>query len=143
MSVKQISVFLENKAGQLNQMTSVLSAHDIDMKALSLAETTDFGIARFIVDDVLETVTVLNEEGYISRLTPVVAVEIPDEPGALNRVLQIFTDNDINLEYMYAILSSEGQKAYMIFKVADDAKASAALTSNGIKVLSQEDLTDL
>ncbi len=143
MSVKQISVFLENKAGQLNQMTSVLSAHDIDMKALSLAETTDFGIARFIVDDVLETVTVLNEEGYISRLTPVVAVEIPDEPGALNRVLQIFTDNDINLEYMYAILSSEGQKAYMIFKVADDAKASAALTSNGIKVLSQEDLADL
>lgn len=143
MSVKQISVFLENKAGQLNQMTSVLSAHDIDMKALSLAETTDFGIARFIVDDVLETVTVLNEEGYISRLTPVVAVEIPDEPGALNRVLQIFTDNDINLEYMYAILSSEGQKAYMIFKVADDAKASAALTSNGIKVLSQEDMADL
>ena len=143
MSVKQISVFLENKAGQLNQMTSVLSAHDIDMKALSLAETTDFGIARFIVDDVLETVTVLNEEGYISRLTPVVAVEIPDEPGALNRVLQIFTDNDINLEYMYAILSSEGQKAYMIFKVADDAKASAALTSNGIKVLSQEDLAEL
>ena len=143
MSVMQISVFLENKAGQLNQMTSVLSAHDIDMKALSLAETTDFGIARFIVDDVLETVTVLNEEGYISRLTPVVSVEIPDEPGALNRVLQIFTDNDINLEYMYAILSSEGQKAYMIFKVADDARASAALTSNGIKVLSQEDLADL
>ena len=143
MSVKQISVFLENKPGQLNQMTGVLSAHDIDLKALSLAETTDFGIARFIVDDVLETVTVLNEEGYISRLTPVVAVEIPDEPGALNRVLQIFTDEDINLEYMYAILSSEGQKAYMIFKVHDDAKASAALVSNGITVLSQEDLAEL
>ena len=143
MSVKQISVFLENKAGQLNQMTKVLSEHDIDLKALSLAETTDFGIARFIVDDVLETVTVLNQEGYISRLTPVVAVEIPDEPGALNRVLQVFTDSDINLEYMYAILSAEGQKAYMIFKVADDAKAAAALTSNGIKVLSQDDLSDL
>ncbi len=143
MSVKQISVFLENKPGQLNQMTNVLSEHDIDMKALSLAETTDFGIARFIVDDVLETVTVLNQEGYISRLTPVVAVEIPDEPGALNHVLQIFTDNEINLEYMYAILSSEGQKAYMIFKVADDAKASAALVSNGIQVLSQDDLSEM
>lgn len=143
MSVKQISVFLENKPGQLNQMTSVLSNHNIDMKALSLAETTDFGIARFIVDDVLETVTVLNEEGYISRLTPVIAVEIPDEPGALNRVLQIFTDNEINLEYMYAILSAEGQKAYMIFKVADDVKASAALVSNGIQVLSQEDMANL
>lgn len=143
MSVKQISVFLENKPGQLNQMTSILSDHDIDMKALSLAETTDFGIARFIVDDVLETVTVLNQEGYISRLTPVVAVEIPDEPGALNRVLQVFTDNDINLEYMYAILSAEGQKAYMIFKVADDAKASAALTTAGIQVLTQDDLAEL
>lgn len=143
MSVKQISVFLENKPGQLNQMTNVLSEHDIDMKALALAETTDFGIARFIVDDVLETVTVLNQEGYISRLTPVIAVEIPDEPGALNRVLQIFTDNEINLEYMYAILSSEGQKAYMIFKVHDDVKASAALTAAGIDVLSQEDLAEL
>ncbi len=143
MSVKQISVFLENKPGQLNHMTNVLSKHEIDMKALALAETTDFGIARFIVDDVLETVTVLNQEGYISRLTPVVAVEIPDEPGALNRVLQVFTDNDINLEYMYAILSSEGQKAYMIFKVHDDEKASAALTSAGIQVLGQEDLADL
>ncbi len=143
MSVKQISVFLENKPGQLNQMTNVLSEHDIDMKTLALAETTDFGIARFIVDDVLETVTVLNQEGYISRLTPVIVVEIPDEPGALNRVLQIFTDNEINLEYMYAILSSEGQKAYMIFKVHDDVKASAALTAAGIDVLSQEDLAEL
>ncbi len=143
MSVKQISVFLENKPGQLNQMTNVLSAHDIDLKALALAETTDFGIARFIVSDVLETVSVLNQEGYISRLTPVVAVEIPDEPGALNRVLQVFTDNSINLEYMYAILSGEGHKAYMIFKVHDDKKAAAALTTAGIQVLDQEELSEL
>lgn len=143
MSVKQISVFLENKPGMLNQMTSILSEHNIDLRALSLAETTDFGIARFIVDDVLDTVAVLNEAGYINRLTPVVAAEIPDEPGALNRVLQIFTDNEINLEYMYAILSAEGSNAYMIFKVHDDAKASAALTSAGIKVLSQEDMAEL
>ncbi len=143
MSVKQISVFLENKPGQLNQMTKILSDHDVDLRALSLAETTDFGIARFIVDDVLETVTILNEAGYINRLTPVVAAEIPDEPGALNRVLKIFTDNDINLEYMYAILSAEGSNAYMIFKVEDDQKASAALISNGIKVLSQEDMAEI
>ena len=143
MSVKQISVFLENKPGMLNKMTDVLSEHDIDLRALSLAETTDFGIARFIVDNVLETVTVLNEAGYINRLTPVVAAEIPDEPGALNRVLSIFKDNDINLEYMYAILSAEGSNAYMIFKVEDDEKASAALVSNGIKVLSQEDMAEL
>ena len=143
MSVKQISVFLENKPGMLNQMTSILSEHDIDLRALSLAETTDFGIARFIVDNVLETVAILNEAGYINRLTPVVAAEIPDEPGALNKVLGIFKENDINLEYMYAILSAEGSNAYMIFKVHDDAKASAALVSNGIKVLSQEDMAEL
>ena len=143
MSVKQISVFLENRPGMLNQLTDTLSEHNIDLRALSLAETTDFGIARFIVDNVLETVAILNEAGYINRLTPVVAAEIPDEPGALNRVLKVFTDNEINLEYMYAILSSEGSSAYMIFKVEDDKKASAALVSNGIKVLTQDDMAEI
>ena len=130
MAIQQISVFLENKPGTLQEMCHVLAKHEIDMRALSLAETKDFGIARMIVDDVIDTANILKEEGFVNSLTPVVAVEIPDEPGALNRVLQVFTENDINLEYMYAILSAEGQKAYMIFKVADDVKASAALTAS-------------
>ena len=115
----------------------------MDLRALSLAETTDFGIARFIVSDVLGAVTVLKEAGYISSLTPVVAAEIPDEPGALNRLLQVLTDHSINVEYMYAFLGSQAGKAYMIFRVQDDAKASAALVSSGIRVLNQEELAEL
>ena len=143
MAVKQISVFLENRPGMLNEMTTLLSDNDIDLRALSLVETTDFGIARFIVDDVLETMSVLKEAGYVGSLTPVLAAEIPDEPGALNKVLGIFTENDINVEYMYAILSGEGSNAYMIFRVQDDEKASRALEAQGIRLLSQEDMAEL
>ncbi len=143
MDVKQISVFLENKPGTLNEMTKVLTDHEIDLRALSLAETTDFGIARFITADVLETISILKDAGYVSSLTPVVVAEIPDEAGALNRVLQIFTEYNINLEYMYAILGSKSGHAYMIFRVQDDKKAAAALVANGIRVLSQEDMAEI
>ena len=143
MDVKQISVFLENKPGTLNEMTKVLTDHEIDLRALSLADTTDFGIARFITADVLETISILKDAGYVSSLTPVVVAEIPDEAGALNRVLQIFMDYNINLEYMYAILGSKSGHAYMIFRVQDDKKASAALVANGIRVLSQEDMAEI
>ena len=143
MDVKQISVFLENKPGTLNGMTRVLTDHHVDLRALSLAETTDFGIARFIVSNVLETVTILKDEGYVSSLTPVVVAEIADEPGSLNKVLQIFTENAINVEYMYAFLGSKEGHAYMIFRVPDEVKAAAALTANGIHILEQEDLADL
>lgn len=143
MSVKQISVFLENKPGTLNDMTRVLTEHNVDLRALSLAETTDFGIARFIVSNTLETVTVLKEAGYISSLTPVVAAEIADEPGALNHVLQIFTDNKVNVEYMYASLGAKDGTAYMIFRVQDYKRATAALEGAHIRVLDQEDLADI
>ncbi|MBR1758532.1 MAG: ACT domain-containing protein [Lachnospiraceae bacterium] len=143
MSVKQISVFLENKPGTLNAMTNVLTKHNVDLRALSLAETTDFGIARFIVGNTLETVTILKEEGYISSLTPVIAAEIADKPGALNEVLQILTDNQINVEYMYASLGSKNGTAYMIFRVQDYKKAAAALESAHVRVLSQEDLAEI
>lgn len=144
MAIKQISVFLENKPGALKDMCQVLADHDIDMRALSLAETKDFGIARIIVDDVLETATVLKDGGFISRLTPVIAVCIPDEPGGLNRVLEIFTGNNTNLEYMYAFLGTKKDHAYMIFRVGDNEKtAEAALVSAGIKVVSQEEITEI
>lgn len=143
MDVKQISVFLENKPGTLNEMTKVLTDHNVDLRALSLAEASDFGIARFIVGDVLDTVNILKEAGYVSSLTSVVVAEIPDEPGALNKVLQIFTEHSINVEYMYAFLGSKAGKAYMIFRVEDSMKAMGALMTNGISILDQEALADL
>ena len=106
MSIRQISVFLENKPGKLNKMTQVLADHNIDMRALSLAETKDFGIARMIVDDVYEATNVLKEADFVASLSPVLAYAIPDEPGGLNNLLNIFTDAGVNIEYMYAFLGS-------------------------------------
>lgn len=143
MSVKQISVFLENKPGALKDMTDVLTANNIDMRAFSLAETTDFGIARIIAADVLGTMTVLKEAGYVSSLTPVIAVEIEDKPGSLNRVLQMIMEEGVNIEYMYASLGAKSGKAYMIFRVQDYKKAQAKLRGEGIRVLSQDDLQDM
>ena len=144
MSVKQISVFLENKPGALYAMTTVLAQHKIDMRAFSLAETSDFGIARIIVSDVYKTATVLRDAGYISSITPVLGVEIPDTPGGLNRVLQAITDAQVNVEYMYAFLSTKAESsAYMIFRVADTEKAAAALAKRGIKVVESDTIENM
>ena len=97
MSVKQISVFLENKPGVMGSMTEILAKNNIDMRALSLAETNDFGIVRIIVDDVYKATTVLKDEGFIHNVTPVLGVAIPDEPGGLNKVVQILGEAAINV----------------------------------------------
>ena len=139
MSIQQISVFLENKPGTLNRMTRVLAEHDIDMRALSLAETKDFGIARIIVDDVLAATTVLKEADFVASLTPVLAFNIPDEPGGLARLLDTFTEAGVNIEYMYAFMGGEGDsRATMIFRVADTRHAEAALVGKGLKPLSYQ-----
>lgn len=141
MSIKQISVFVENKAGAMSAMTSVLAENNIDMRALSLAETSDFGIVRIIVDDVYTATTVLKDAGYIHSVTSVLGVRIPNVPGGVNKVLNILTESDVNVEYMYAFLGKkEKNHAYMIFRVQDDSKATAALIANGITTLTQEDV---
>ena len=116
MSVKQLSVFLENRPGALYGMTGILSQNKIDMRALSVAETRDFGILRIIVDDPYKTATVLKDAGYVYNITPVLGVAIPDVPGGLNKVLQVLTDARINVEYMYAFLGGKTEAAYMIFR---------------------------
>lgn len=144
MSVKQISVFLENKPGTLNAMTEVLSKNNIDIRAFSLAESSDFGIARLIVDDAYEAGNVLKDAGFINSLTPVLAAEIPDRSGGLNKLLQIFTEGRVNVEYMYASLGgAKSDKAYMIFRVTDTKAAEAALTGKGVRLLDQEDVAGL
>ena len=144
MSIKQISVFVENKPGSLYALTAVLAQGQIDMRALSLAETKDFGIVRLIVNDVYKTTTLLKDAGYVHSLTPVVGVAIPDVPGGLNRVLQVLTDAKVNVEYMYAFLGGKDvEHAYMIFRVEDEKAAEAALASRGIQVLDQEKIVVL
>ena len=144
MSVKQISVFLENRPGCLHEMTKVLADNSIDLRGLSLAETSEFGIVRLIVDDVLGTATVLKDAGFINSLTDVLAVEVPNVPGGLNKVLEILDGAKINIEYMYAILGNKkSESAYMIFRVDDNAKAADALNNARVKIMEQAELSAL
>lgn len=141
MSIKQISVFVENKPGAMSAMTAVLAENNIDMRALSLAETADFGIVRIIVDDVYKATTVLKDAGYIHSVTSVLGVRIPNVPGGVNKVLNILENAGINIEYMYAFLGKkEKNHAYMIFRVQDDVKATVALGAQNITTLKQEDI---
>ena len=138
MSVNQVSVFLENKPGTLNKLTEVLATNKINIRALSLAETSEFGIVRMIVNDVFEAVNVLKENNFVAILTPVLAYAIADEAGYLNALLKHFSDANVNIEYMYAFAGKI--RAYMIFRVNDTKKAEAILNGNGLKSLTQEDI---
>ncbi len=145
MSIQQISVFLENRPGQLLEMTSVLAENKIDLRALSLAETEDFGIARIITDDAYETASVLKDHGFVAKFSHVMVFAVPDEPGGLATLLQAFTEAEINIEYMYAFLGGkDAQHAYMIFKVTGSEKAEAKLYAlKGIRPLTQEDIANI
>lgn len=144
MNIKQISVFLENKPGALYAMTGVLAQNKVDLRALSVAETKDFGIVRMISDDVYKATTVLKEAGYIHSITPVLGVAIADVPGGLNRVLQVLTDAKVNVEYMYAFLGGKkADHAYMVFRVENNEAATAALAARGIKTVEQEEMDTL
>ena len=144
MSIKQISVFVENKPGDLYAMTGVLAQNQVDLRALNLAETKDFGIVRLIVDNVYAAATVLKDAGYVHSVTPVLGVAIPDQPGGLNRVLQVLTDARVNVEYMYAFLGGKDvDHAYMIFRVQDHRAAGAPLCAKGIRCGGQEEISRL
>lgn len=140
MTVKQISVFLENKPGTLAEFTQTLEKSHIDIRALSLAETEDFGIVRVIADDAFATIQILKEAGYVCSMTPVIAVEIEDKPGALVHMLNILGENGVNIDYTYAFLAKKPDSAFMILRVADNAKAAKVLQKGGIRPIDQEEL---
>ncbi|MEE0777025.1 MAG: ACT domain-containing protein [Bacillota bacterium] len=140
MTVKQISVFLENKPGRLAEFIDILSENKIDMRAMSIAETQDFGILRIIVDDPEKTAEVVKASNCVFSITPVLAVAIPDEPGALSDILHTLAKNEISLEYTYAFITRQEKTAYMVFRVADNDKATEVLSNHGIKLASQDEL---
>lgn len=140
MTVKQISVFVENKIGNLAEVTKVLSDAGISLRAISLADTKNFGVLRIIVDDSYNAATTLKEQGFIVSITPVLAVEIPDEPGSLHRVLTILEEGKINLEYLYDFNTGKSENAHMIFKVGKPEEAIDVLTKNDVRLLCQDDL---
>lgn len=140
MKIKQISVFIGNKKGRLAMVTEVLEKAKIDIRALSLADTTDFGMLRMIVDDPDKCATALKSHDFVVQETDVIAVEVEDTPGGLNRILKIFDDNDINIEYVYAMVEKRKNAAAVIFRVEDNQKAIAVLAKNGIGLVDSESL---
>ena len=143
MTVKQISVFLENRPGALAEFTRILEKSNMNLRALSLAESEDCGIVRVMVDDPYKTIRILKGEGYICSVTKVIAVEIADKPGSLVKMLNVLGDNNVNLEYSYAFLAKKANSAFMILRVADNEKAIKVLTQNGIRPICHEDMEGL
>ena len=140
MTIHQISVFLENRAGQLADITAILSESRVDLRAINIAETADYGVLRLIVDDAQRASAVLLERGFILTMTPVVGVEVPDTPGGLSKVLGIISRAGIDIEYMYSVFGQKDGQACMIFRVADADGLTALLAENGIATIAGEDL---
>lgn len=135
MLVKQISVFLENKSGRLAEVTKVLGDNNIDISALSIADTTDFGILRLIVNNPDDAEKVLKENGFTVSCTNVIAIAVIDEPGGLAEVLEILEKNGTGIEYMYAFVGKTTNEALVILRVEEPDKAVAILEANNVKVL--------
>lgn len=135
MKVEQISIFIENKSGRLAEITRILGEAGINIRALSLADTSDFGILRLIVDDVEKAKSVLKESGFTVNKTEVVAVEVPDSPGGLSHILQSLDNDQINVEYMYAFVERCGGNAVIIFRFDDTDKAIETLRAGGFNML--------
>ena len=143
MTINQISVFLENKPGQLAEFTRLLEEKQIDMRALSIAETQNFGILRLITDDPYKTVNVVKEAGYVCSVTPVLAVALSDKPGSLVKLLTALGEGNINVEYTYAFIARKKDLAYMVSQVDNPEKAMQILIENQIYPLTQDDISAL
>ena len=142
MAITQLSVFLENRPGQLAAAVRCISAANINIRALSLADTKDFGLLRLIVDDVPKAKEVLSERSIVLE-TPVIAARMDDVSGALDRILQLLETTQINVEYMYAFTAPTAGSAYVVLRVDDDAAAEEALTGGGVSLLSDTELEEI
>jgi hypothetical protein len=143
MNVEQISIFLENKSGRLAEVTSVLSEAGINVRALYLADTADFGILRLIVSDTAKAHQVLKENGFTVEKTKVVAIEVQDSPGGLAKILNVIKAEGINVEYMYAFVEKSGENAIVIFRFDELDKSVDILRQAGIRILGGEELSAL
>lgn len=143
MNIKQISVFVENKPGRLARITRFLGDNKVDIRAMSIADTRDFGILRLIVDDPEKTVDMLKKEGYTVSITKVIAVALNDKPGGLADIMEILYQNAISVEYMYAFITRTKDNAYVILRVEDNVKAIDILTKNEVKMAKSEEIYSL
>ena len=140
MTIHQISVFLENRTGQLAEITRLLADNGIDIRAISIAETSDYGLARMIVDDSHKASEVLLKHGDILSMTPVWAVEVPDRPAGLAEVLAVLAENHVDVEYMYSLFTHKEGMAYMVMRVSDEPRFLSTLGDRKIRIVGMEEL---
>ena len=140
MGIRQLSIFIENKKGRLTKIAQIISSAGIDIRAISVADTSGFGILRIIVDDPDRAKNVLQKSNIIVSVTDVIAVEIKDKPGEIYRVMSILSDNDIGVEYMYAFISREKNKAFIILKIENEDKAVEVLKDNDVCLLNKNQI---
>ena len=138
--VYQISVFLENRAGQLAEITGVLAENGIDMRAISIAETADYGVLRIIVDNAEKATAILMQHEYLLTMTPVLVISVPDQPGGIAPVLETLAEGNIDIEYMYSLFTHVEGRSYIVFRVADAEKFTTLLSAHGITPCTKEEL---
>jgi len=143
MAIKQLTVFVENKQGAMVSITEILSKNNINIRALSIAETQDFGILRLIVNDEEAAKTILAEAGYLIKITDVVGVKIGDAPGKLCEALKVLDESNINLEYLYAFMARTEKHAYVVLRVEDNAAAENVLVNAGFHLITAADIKKL
>lgn len=143
MKVEQISIFIENKSGRLAEVSGILGEAGVNIRALSLADTSDFGILRLIVDDSEKALQVLRDHHFTVSKTEVIGVEVPDQPGGLSYILKILDQNQINVEYMYAFVERSGSNAVIIFRFDDVDQAISVLLKNHVTILAGKKITSI
>ena len=143
MAIKQLTVFIQNKKGTVVSVTDILSKNDINLRALSIAETQDFGILRLIVNDEKAAEKVLAENGYLIKVIDVVGVKIGDAPGKLTAALDVLDKADINVEYLYAFMARTEKHAYVVLRVENNDVAEKALVDAGFKMITEADINKL
>lgn len=143
MAIKQLSIFVENREGTLVTVTDTIAKAGVDIRAMSVADTNDFGIFRLIVTDIAKAKQALDDANAFVSITEVVAVALEDKPGSLAQVVKILADNNINIEYMYAFITVSKQFAYVVLRVEDNVVTEKILSENGVKLVTEEDMAKL
>lgn len=143
MAIKQLTVFVQNSKGSIVSVTDILAKNNINIRALSIAETEDFGILRLIVNDEISAEKVLEDEGYLIKVVDVVGVKIGDEPGKLTAALDVLDKADINVEYLYAFMARTEKHAYVVLRVENNSDAEASLVNAGFKLITEADINKL
>jgi len=143
MKIMQISVFLENRKGRLYDVCSLLGTNDVNIRALTIAETESFGVLRIVVDKSDFAIQLLRDNHFVANFTDVVAVEVPDRPGGLASILKVLAENDVNIEYMYGFVEKFTDKALLVMRFEDTDFAQQILAKHNIRVVAEKDIEGL